>query len=146
MQFACLVYIDGDAMAALSNEEQARLTDETIEQDWALRRAGQLILARPLQPPETAAVVRVRAGQANVTDGPFTEAKEMLGGFLIIEAEDRDAAIAIARASPMARMGSIEVRPILDHTHSLTGEARPPALAPADEQEISPRPAHTPSR
>ena len=131
MQFACLVYVDGDAMAALSKEEQARLTDETIAQDWALRQAGQLVLARPLQAPETAAIVRVRAGRASVTDGPFAEAKEMLGGFLIIEADDREAAIAVAKASPMARMGSIEVRPILDQTHSVTGEGRPPALASA---------------
>ncbi|MCX5567829.1 YciI family protein [Kaistia nematophila] len=131
MQFACLVYVDGDAMAALSSEEQAQLTDETIAQDWALRQAGRLILARPLQAPTTAAIVRVRAGRATVTDGPFAEAKEMLGGFLIIEADDRDQAIAVAKASPMARMGSIEVRPILVQTHSVTGEGRPPALSPA---------------
>lgn len=131
MQFACLVHVDGDAIAALSAEEQARLTDETIAQDWALRQAGRLILARPLQAPETAAIVRVRDGHTTVTDGPFAEAKEFLGGFLIIEAEDREAAIAVAKASPMARMGSIEVRPILDQTHSVTGEGRPPALATA---------------
>jgi hypothetical protein len=125
MQYACLVYVDGASMAALSKEEQARLTDETIAHDWELRRNNQLILARPLQPPASAAIVRVRGGRATVTDGPYTEAKEFLGGFLIVEADDMAAAVAIAAACPMARYGSIEVRPLLVQTHSVTGEARP---------------------
>jgi hypothetical protein len=130
MHFVCLVHVDGAAMAALSKEEQARLTDETIAHDWELRRRGQLVLARPLQPPESAAIVRVRGGRASVTDGPFAEAKEFLGGFLIVDVEDRAAAIAIAEACPMARHGSIEVRPFLVQTHSVTGEARPDVLSP----------------
>lgn len=125
MQYACLVHVDGAAMAALSKEEQARLTDETIAHDWELRRSGRLILARPLEPPENAAIVRTRGGRTTVTDGPFTEAKEFLGGFLIVEADDMASAVAIAGACPMARFGSIEVRPLLVQTHSVTGEQRP---------------------
>jgi hypothetical protein len=125
MKYVCLVHVDASAMAALSKEEETRLINETIEEDWQNRRSGHLILAQPLQPPETAVTVRVRNGKMSSTDGPFVETKEHLGGFFIIEARDLNEAIQLAGRSPMARMGSIEVRPALEQTHSETGEERP---------------------
>ena len=126
MKYACLVYIDDSAMAALSEEEGTKLADDSIEFDWDVRRSGHLILAQPLQSPETAVTLRVRSGKASRTDGPFAETKEHLGGFFLIEARDFDEAIKVAERSPMARMGSIEIRPLLEQTHSQTREKRPP--------------------
>jgi hypothetical protein len=125
MQYACLVYIDTDAMTKLSTEEGTKLTDDTIEFDHDLRRRGQLIFARPLQPPEAAVTVRVRNGRTATTDGPFVETKEFLGGFFLIEARDLNEAIRVAESSPIAPFASIEVRPFLEQTHSQTGAPRP---------------------
>jgi hypothetical protein len=125
MKYACLVYVDGDAMAPLSKEDGTKLTNDTIEYDWEIRRRGHLILAQPLQAPETAVTVRVRGGTTSKTDGPFIETKEFLGGFILIEAQDLDEAIALVEISPIAKLGSIEIRPFLDQTHSVTGEGRP---------------------
>jgi hypothetical protein len=69
--------------------------------------------------------VRVRKRRQKLMDGPFAEAKEVLGGFLLIEATDRDAAIALIAESPIAEYAVIEVRPLIEQTHSETGEARP---------------------
>ncbi|MGO4831467.1 YciI family protein, partial [Rhizobiaceae sp. 2RAB30] len=125
MKYVCLVHVDGEAMAALSAEEGQKLTDDSIEFDWEMRRRGHLVLAQPLQSPETAAVVRVRNGRMSSTDGPYVETKEFLGGFFLVEARDLNEAISLAAESPMAAMGSIEVRPALEQTHSVTGEVRP---------------------
>jgi hypothetical protein len=125
MQFLCLVYFEPGAFDALGPEESARLTDATIEHDHDLARRGHLIAARPLAAPETAVTVRVRKRRQKLMDGPFAEAKEVLGGFLLIEATDRDAAVALIAESPIAEYAVIEVRPLIEQTHSETGEARP---------------------
>ena len=126
MRYVCLVHVDGDAMAALSKQEGAALTDSSIDFDWEMRRRGHLLLAQPLQPPAAAVTVRVRNGKASSTDGPYIETKEFLGGFFLIEARDLDEAKKLAALSPMASMGSIEIRPTLEQTHSVTGQGRPP--------------------
>ena len=114
MKYACLVYIDDTIMGALSPEEGVRLTDATVEADWDLRERGQLILAQPLQAPETAVTIRVRNGKASKTDGPFAETKEFLGGFYLIEARDLNEALQIAGRIPSVKTGTIEVRPVVD--------------------------------
>lgn len=126
MKFACLVYIDPDIAERMTPEEHKALTDATIEHDWSLRNAGTLILGQPLQPPTKAVTIRSRSGRITHTDGPFAETKEFLGGFYLIEAPDIAAAIAIVEADPINEMGSVEIRPFLDQTHSVTGEGRPP--------------------
>ncbi len=80
--------------------------------DDALRKAGHLVVAHALQPVEAATTVRVRNGKLSTTDGPFAETKEQLGGFILIEARDLNEAIQVAAKIPLARRGSIEVRPI----------------------------------
>ena len=132
MKYACLVYVDRGAIAALTQEQGTKLTDDSIDFDWEVKRRGNLILAQPLQAPETAVTIRVRNGKMTSTDGPFAETKEFLGGFFLIEARDLNEAMQLAEGSPMARMGSIEIRPFLDHTHSLTGKGRPQLGQAAD--------------
>jgi hypothetical protein len=126
MKFACLVYIDDAIMSSLTEEQGTQLTDSTVEADWNLRERGQLVFAQPLQPPATAVTIRSRKGKKSRSDGPFAETREFLGGFYLIEAKDIAEAIAIVEEDPMAEMGSVEIRPFLEQTHSVTGKRRPP--------------------
>jgi hypothetical protein len=79
-----------------------------------LDRAGKYLAASPLQPVATATSVRVREGKRLVTDGPFAETRETLGGYFLIEAKDLDEAITIAGRIPGARKGTVEIRPVVD--------------------------------
>jgi len=112
MKYLCLVYLDETKLDALSRSEAAALTDESIEYDDVLRQSNHLIIAHALKPTKSARTVRVRGGRVLKTDGPFAETKEQLIGFLLINAADMDDAVAVAAKVPLARMGSIEVRPI----------------------------------
>ena len=112
MKFMCLAYEEEATLNALSRAEWDALREETNAYVESLQANGKLVLTRALQSVRTAATVRVRGGSKLVTDGPYAETKEMIGGFFLIEAEDRDEALAIAAAWPSARFGSIEVRPI----------------------------------
>ena len=87
-------------------------TDESLAYDDALQKAGHLVAAHTLQPVEAATTVRVRNVKLSTTDGPFAETKEQLGGFILIEARDLNEGIQVAAKIPLARRGSIEVRPI----------------------------------
>jgi hypothetical protein len=125
MKYACLVYVDRAIIGSLSKEQERKMIDDSVEYDWDIRNRGQLILAQPLDEPQTAITIRMRNGKMSSTDGPFAETKEHLGGFFLIEARDLNEAIDLAKASPMAEMGAIEVRPFLEQTHSETGQRRP---------------------
>ncbi len=111
MRFLCLVYFEPHVMQSLSQAEGAALREDSRKYDTVLRGRGQLIAATPLRPVETAVTVRTRGGKVIVTDGAFAESKEVLGGFLYIDADSMAEATAIAAKVPMARYGSIEVRP-----------------------------------
>ena len=111
MRYLCVVHIDPALMAQLSEEENRELTRECMAYDEELLRAGRLIVADALARPNTARIVRRRDQKTSITDGPYMETKEFLGGFLYVEARDMDEAIEIAAGCPMARMGTIEVRP-----------------------------------
>jgi hypothetical protein len=112
MRYACLIYLVEKEMDTMSRQEAEACTDEGLAYDAALRRSGHLIVAQALQPIETATTVRVRNGKLSATDGPFAETREQLGGFLLVEARDLNDAIQIAAKIPLARRGSIEVRPV----------------------------------
>jgi len=112
MKYVCLVYLVEKEMEAMSESEADACTDESLAYDDALRRTGQLIMAHALAPVEMATTVLVRKGKLSATDGPFAETTEQLGGFLLIEARDLNEAIQAASRIPLARRGSIEVRPI----------------------------------
>jgi hypothetical protein len=114
MKYACLVYCEPDALAHLSPEAKATLDRDSQAYDEQLMREGHFIAASALQSVSTASTIRVRDGRMSMTDGPFAETKEILAGFIFIEAADMDEARRIAAGIPMARHGSVEVRPELD--------------------------------
>lgn len=112
MKYICLAYEEENKLNALSRTEWDVLRDETLSYLEELKKRGHIITAEALQSSRKAATVRVRSGKVNLTDGPFAETKEQLGGFFLIEARDLNEAIQIASQWPSARIGSIEVRPI----------------------------------
>ena len=114
MKFLCMAYEEERKLNELSESEWHALRKETLDYVESLRTSGRLIVTHALQSATTASTVRVRSGKLAVTDGPFAETKETLGGFFLIEAKDINEAIAIAAEWPSARIGSIEVRPIED--------------------------------
>ena len=114
MRYICLAYEEEDKLTALTKSEWDGLRQETLDYVKRLREKGHLIAAEPLQSVKTATTVRVRDGKLAITDGPFAETKETLGGFFLIEALDLNQAIQIAAQWPSARIGSIEIRPIED--------------------------------
>jgi hypothetical protein len=108
----CLAYEEEAQLNALSQGEWAALRSETIDYVETLRANGHLVTTYALQSTRTAATVRMRDGRRLVTDGPFAEAKELIGGFFLIDARDRDHALELASRWPSARLGAIEVRPV----------------------------------
>lgn len=114
MKYACLVYCVPGALSALDDADKAALDRDSLAYDQKLEREGHYIVASALQGTDTATTIRVRDGKASMTDGPFAETKEVLCGFIFIEAADMDEARRIGAGIPMARYGSVEVRPELD--------------------------------
>jgi hypothetical protein len=106
-----LIYLDEKAM---NDAERQECYTKSTQLAHDLRAAGKYVGASPLQPVATAASVRLRDGKSLVTDGPFAETREQLGGFFMIEAKDRDEAIAIATRIPVAKLGTVEVRPVIE--------------------------------
>jgi hypothetical protein len=113
MKFLCLVYLEEHTLEALSRSDMDRIDTESAAYDRELQNSGHFIAAEALQPVQSAVTVRVRQGKVTRTDGPFSETKEFLGGFILIDARDLDQAAQIAAKIPLARVGSVEVRPIL---------------------------------
>jgi hypothetical protein len=112
MKFLCIAYEDERKLDQLSRSEWLALRQETLDYVETLRKQGRLIVTHALQSAASASTVRVRGGKPLVTDGPFAETKEQLGGFFLIEASDQQEAIHVAARWPSASIGSIEVRPI----------------------------------
>jgi hypothetical protein len=111
MRYILLIYSDEGGW---TEDEREHCFTESTELSHELARSGQYLAAAPLQPVAAATSVRVREGKRLVTDGPFAETREQLGGYFLIEAEDLDEAIAIAGRIPAARKGTVEVRPVLE--------------------------------
>jgi hypothetical protein len=111
MKYLCLVYLPVGALDGLSAQRQADLDRDSLAYDAELTRRGHFIAASALQDVATAATIRWHGGRRAVTDGPFAETKEVLGGFIFIEARDMDEALAIASEIPVGRYATIEVRP-----------------------------------
>ena len=111
MRYMLLIYGDEHALNETEREQCYR---ESVQLAHQLHSAGQYLAAAPLRPTSTATSIRVREGKRLVTDGPFAETREQLGGFYMIDAPDLDAAIAIAARIPMARRGTVEIRPVIE--------------------------------
>jgi hypothetical protein len=125
MKYLCMVLVDEKKLEALSPSELQALDDESLAYDESLRKRGHLITAQALESVQTATIVRVRNGKVSLTDGPFAETSEQIGGFLLIEAQDLNQAIQLAANVPVIRLGGIEVRPIKELTASEKKETRP---------------------
>jgi hypothetical protein len=111
MQYMLLIYSEE---GALSEGEREQCYKESTQLAHDLHAKGQYRAASPLEPTSSGASVRVRDEQRVVTDGPFAETREQLGGYFLVEAKDLDEAIDIAARIPMARRGTVEVRPVIE--------------------------------
>jgi hypothetical protein len=111
MKYMLLIYMDEHALDE-SEREECYTESKQLARD--LHSNGQYLATNPLHPTSTATSVRVRDGKPLVTDGPFAETREQLGGYFLIDAKDLDAAIAIAARIPGARKGTVEIRPIME--------------------------------
>jgi hypothetical protein len=114
MKYILLIHDEEQAWSKLSEVERGQIYSEYGQFSQQIKASGQYIAGSQLQPTSTATSVRVRDGKRVVTDGPFAETREQLGGYYLIEAKDLDDAIAVAARIPSARMGTIEVRPLVE--------------------------------
>lgn len=114
MKYVCLVHFVGDDLESLSQQERHDIDIRSVAYDEELAAGGHLIQAQALQSPDSAVLVRKRKGRISTTDGPYSETKEQLAGFILVEARDLNEAIRIAGGIPLAELGTIEVRPIYE--------------------------------
>jgi hypothetical protein len=111
MKYMLLIYLAEDA---LNESERAHCYQESTDLAHELKAKGQFLATAPLQPVATATSVKVRDGKRLVTDGPFAETREQLGGYYLVDAKNLDEAISIAGRIPGARVGTVEIRPVLE--------------------------------
>jgi hypothetical protein len=111
MKYMLLVYLKENA---LNENEREHCYQESLQLVEQIKSNGQYLAAAPLHPTSTATSVRIREGKQLVTDGPFAETREQLGGYYLIDVDDLDQAIAIAGKIPGARVGTVEVRPVIE--------------------------------
>ncbi len=112
MRYVLLIYQDERRLQGLTRSERFALEGEYVHVMDTMRASGQYLGSAPLRSTDTATTVRVRGGRRSVTDGPYAETREQLGGFFLIDARDLDAALDAAARIPGARTGSVEVRPV----------------------------------
>ena len=123
MQYAILIYDEGTAnppAEAPSPEEWMQVMGDYNAYTKLLRDGGHYLGGEALQPVPTATTVRIKDGETLITDGPFAETKEALGGFYLVEAKDLDEALDLAAKCPGAKVGSVEVRPVFDTSSAAT--------------------------
>ena len=121
MQYLCLIYDAESEWLKMSQAEQGKMYEEYRKFTEDIKASGNHLGGNQLQPISTATTVRIRNGKRLTTDGPFAETKEQLGGFYMIEAKNLDEAIEIASRIPSAKVGSIEVRPLVVHGQAANG-------------------------
>ena len=114
MKYVCLGYIEPGKFESTPERERNAMIDECFSYDDVLRRNGHFAGGEGLQPPGNAVTLRLRNGKVSVTDGPYAETKEQLGGILILEANDLNHAIQLMSRHPGVRMGPFEIRPAAD--------------------------------
>jgi hypothetical protein len=115
MRYMCLVNMDPAITGSFTEADWKQFQQETRDFDDELIEAGKLVMASPLDEPRNALTFRTRKDSRMVTDGPFAETKEYIAGFIIFEAADRDEATAIAARCPFLRVGSVEIRALVEY-------------------------------
>jgi hypothetical protein len=118
MKYLCLICAE-TLMEQMPEADAEKHFEEYVEFTEDIRKSGHFIGANRLEPPQAAITVRVRKGKVAITDGPFVETKEQLGGYVLIEAQDLNEAIQVASRIPGARIGCVEVRPIAEDARTL---------------------------
>ena len=113
MRFVCLVHIDKQLIGAASPAELEQFDRDCRDSDAALIASGNYVTALALAEPDQATLIRRRDGVRTVTDGPYAEAREHIGGFFVIEAPDYATALALVQDDPTCRYGTLEIRPEL---------------------------------
>ncbi len=111
MKYMLLIYADEQLW---TDSVREHCYGESTQLAQQLQQQGKYLAANPLQPTATATSVRMRDGKRLVTDGPFAETREQLGGYFLVEAKDLDEAIAIAEKIPGGRLGTVEIRPVIE--------------------------------
>ena len=114
MKYLCLIYDEEKKLGGMPKSESDAFMGEYVAFTEGIHKSGHYLGGNALQPVHTATTVRVRNGKVSTTDGPFAETKEQLGGYYLIEARDLDDAIQVASKILSARLGSVEVRPIME--------------------------------
>ncbi len=114
MKYMLLIYDDEQVWGRLGEAERQQIMAEYGQFTEQVKAAGQYVAGAQLQPTQSATSVRVRDGKRLLTDGPFAETREQLGGYYLVDAKDLDEAIAIAGRIPSARVGTVEVRPVIE--------------------------------
>lgn len=122
MKFVCMGFIDQAKQESLSGEEGQRLMKECFDYDDELRRGGHFLGGEALRSAREAVTLRIKDGNVEVTDGPYSETKEMLGGILLLEAHDLNHAIALMSRHPGVRVGPFEIRPADEATNKLIAD------------------------
>jgi hypothetical protein len=112
MKYLCMGIIDEKKLNAMSESDLQALDDESLAYDEKLRKGGHFLAAQALESVNAATMVRMRNGKVSVTDGPFAETNEQIGGFILIDARDLNEAIQLASHIPAVRLGGVEVRPV----------------------------------
>jgi len=113
MKYAFTIYTDETQRENATPEQMQQVSQAYFELTQEMEQKGVLVAGDGLYPTPTATTVRVREGERNVTDGPFAETKEQLGGFYVLDVKDLDDAIEWAAKIPTAQFGSVEIRPVL---------------------------------
>jgi hypothetical protein len=124
MKYLCLVFLNEPNYLALSGAESQALDDAAIEYAEALQNSGHFSAGSALDSRQPATTVRVRDGKAVVTDGPYAETSEQVGGYLLLDTSDLDEAIALASKFPAAYLGGIEIRPLRELVFSSDPQRR----------------------
>jgi hypothetical protein len=124
MKYICFGYLDTKNWTTLSESEQNAAFDGCFAYDDMLKKNGHWVVGEGLQDPEKAATLRYRNGKVSVTDGPYAETKEVLGGLLILEARDLDHAVQLISNHPGMKMGPWEIRPVEDMSQVILDSER----------------------
>jgi hypothetical protein len=122
MKYVCLGFIDETKFAGIPPEEQQRMIEDCFAYDDELRRGGQFLGGEALDSARNAVTLRMKNGEVEVTDGPYVETKEALGGILLLEARDLNHAIALMSKHPGVGMGPFEIRPANEAMNRLVAE------------------------
>jgi hypothetical protein len=117
MKYLCMIFYDERRHNALSESELQALTDQALDYDNVMREGGHFVTSGALELVQAATTLRMRDGKLSITDGPFAETNEQIGGFIVIEARDLNEAIQVASRVPPVLLGGVEVRPIRELTH-----------------------------